>query len=266
MCHPAFAKDLPHTIKPTPFVDVDHWSGAYIGLLAGAADGHSSFASTVGCPVNGFLCDPVHYPENGALLGATASGSRSNVGFTAGVFAGYNFRASNFVFGVESDVSSLHLRLNRGGSASSLNLGLTNPGPVPVVATVNAAAAVDWLATFRGRIGFLASPDVLLYATGGLALTNVSVSNSYTDNWVFNGGAVGNSKATADKTGYAVGAGGEWSLGRNWTLRAEYLRVGFDSLTTSATIYVVQVSRVPRVRSREFWQSDGQPVPQRAQL
>jgi len=90
-------------------------------------------------------------------------------------------------------------------------------------------------------IGGLVSPDVLVYATGGLAVTSLSVSNTYTDNWVFNGGALGNSSGTFDAVGYAVGAGVERQLGRSWTLKGEYLRIGFGSLTTNGIISVVQV-------------------------
>jgi outer membrane immunogenic protein len=239
----AFAQEPPRTLshKPAPFGQIDRWSGPYAGLVAGLAEGHSSPSSTVGCPVGGFLCAPGQYLDNGALLSATATGPTSNDAFSVGALAGYNWHGGSVVYGIEGDVSSLHLSLNRGGSASSLNLGLTNPGPVPVVATVNATAQIDWLATIRGRIGYLVSPDFLVYATGGLALTNLTVSNSYTDNWVFNGGAIGNSSVTSNATGYAVGGGVEWGLGGRWTLRADYLRVGFGSVTTSGMITVVQV-------------------------
>lgn len=238
-----FAQEPPRTapLKPAPLEQVDKWSGPYIGVLAGIADGHSSADNVVGCTAGGFLCAPNQYLDNGALLSATASGTKSHDVFTAGVLAGYNWHAGNFVYGVEGDLSSLHLSLANGGSVSSLDLGLTNPGNVPVVDTVHTTAAIDWLATLRGRIGYLASPDLLLYATGGLALTSLTVSYSYTDNWAFNGGGLGNSSVASNATGYAVGGGAEWSLGGRWTLRAEYLHVGFGRMTTSGMITVVQV-------------------------
>jgi len=237
----ARAKDRPRAAAKPAIVEVDRWSGPYAGVVAGFADGRTTAWSTVACPPNGFLCDPVHYPENGALLGATASGPQSGHALVAGLAAGYQWHRGSFVYGFEGDISALRLSLSRGGSASSLNLGLVNPGPVPVVATVSATAAIDWLATLRGRLGFLASPDVLVYATGGLALTELMVSNAYTDNWVFNGGAVGNSRVRSSVTGYAVGAGAEWAIGQGWALRAEYLHVDFGALTTSGLVTVVQV-------------------------
>ena len=209
---------------------------------AGGAEGQSSAKSTVNCDVFGFLCDPTpHYPQYGVLIGDTASGSKSQGAFAAGVSAGYNWRIDRFVYGVEADVTSLRLDLGDRGSGASLNLGLTNPGPVPVIFTAGARAQINWLATLRARAGYLVTPNVLVFATGGLALTDLCVSNSYSDNWVFNGGGVGGSKATSNVRGYAVGGGLEWAVAQGWTLKAEYLRVDFGSVTTSGPIYPVQV-------------------------
>lgn len=220
----------------------DHWSGPYIGLIAGGATGRTSAASAVDCQVYGFLCDPIpQYLDYGALIGATASGSKSQAAFTAGASAGYNWRLGGFVYGVEGDVSSLRLSLTDRGSGSSLNLGLVNPGPVPVVFTSSATAQIDWLATLRARVGYLASPDLLIFATGGLALANLTVSNAYSDNWIYNGGGVGGSTAASNAKGYAFGGGAEWAMARGWTLKAEYLRIDFGPLRTSGAIYPAQI-------------------------
>jgi len=241
---PVFAQGQPRVVRgqPAPAVRSDRWSGPYAGFVAGAAIGSSSLNNAIDCSFAGFLCDPTHYPENGARLSATASGSKSNAAFTGGIVGGYNWRRDRFVYGVETDVSYLHLRLTSGGNASSLNPGLNNGGapPVPVVATVGTTAGMDWLATFRGRAGYLASPDLLVFATGGLALTNQSASYSYVDNWIFNGGAAGSSRINQFAAGYAAGAGIDWIISGNWTLRAEYLHAGFGTQRTSGFIYVLQ--------------------------
>lgn len=246
----AFAQGQPRIVRVQPAVVVqsDPWSGSYIGFVAGAAAGHSSLNNAIDCSFAGFLCDPIHYPENGALLSATASGSKTDAAFTGGIVAGRNWRLDRAVYGIEADISYLHLRLTRGGNASSLNLGLNNGGapPVPVVATVATTAGMDWLATFRGRAGYLVMPDLMVFATGGLALTNQSASYAYIDNWIFNGGAAGSSRASQLTAGYAAGAGIDWNVSGSWTLRAEYLRVGFGSLTTSG---FVQVSQLPLAKS-----------------
>jgi outer membrane immunogenic protein len=241
----AFAQGQPRVarVQPAPVVQSDPWSGAYIGFVVGAAVGHSSATNVVDCAYPGFLCAPGQYPQNGALLGATASGTTSDAAFTGGILAGHNWRRDRIVYGVETDISYLHLRLTSGGSASSLNLGLNNGGapPVPVVATVGTTAGMDWLATFRGRAGYLVRSDLLVFATGGLALTNQSVSYSYVDNWIFNGGAAGSSRTSQIAAGYAAGAGIDWIVSGNWTLRAEYLHAGFGTQRTSGFVSILQL-------------------------
>ena len=37
------------------------------------------------------------------------------------------------------------------------------------------------------------------------------------------------------------GGGAEWAIAQGWTFKAEYLRIGFGSLTTMGLIYPVQV-------------------------
>ena len=70
-----------------------------------------------------------------------------------------------------------------------------------------------------GRVGFLATPNILLYGLGGLALGNFA----YPDTNDFIGGK--NNKWVA---GYTAGAGGELKLNGNWSLRAEYRYLHFD--------------------------------------
>lgn len=254
----ALAQGQPRVVRVQPAVAVqsDRWSGAYAGLVVGTGIGHSSLNNAVDCSFAGFLCDPTHYLENGALLSATASGSKTDAAFTGGLVGGYNWRLDRAIYGVEADFSYLHLRLTRGGNASSLNPGLNNGGapPVPVVAAVGTTSGMDWLATFRGRAGYLVTPDLLAFVTGGLALANQSASYSYVDNWVFNGGAAGSSRTSQLAAGYAVGAGIDWIVGGNWTLRAEYLHAGFGTQRTSGFIYVLQAppARSPYTSSADL--------------
>ena len=86
----------------------------------------------------------------------------------------------------------------------------------------------DWLATVRGRIGYLVVPNALLYFTGGAAFADVdytaSANNEPPSTYV--------SGTSFSKTvsGYVLGGGLEWALWSYWSLRAEYL---FYHLNTS---------------------------------
>jgi outer membrane immunogenic protein len=237
----AFAKPPRQPLAATQATttEIDPWSGLYVGLNAGGALGNSSAVGTIGCPpIVGYLCNPTVALANGALVGATASGSKSGSDFTGGVLAGYNWHRGLFVYGVESDFDSMHFNLTNGGSAPSINPGLAGS-----TFTDGTTTHSDWLATFRGRIGYLASPNLLVYGTGGLALTNLSVSNFYTDN--FGAGAIENSAVSKVKTGYAVGAGAEWALDPRWKIRAEYLYVDFGSITTLGNVTIAGVAVNP---------------------
>jgi len=75
-----------------------------------------------------------------------------------------------------------------------------------------------------GRAGFLATPDLLLYGLGGLALGHFTYPdgrNVYSDpdgKWA---------------TGYTVGGGGELKIARHWSLRGEYRYLHFDVASTA---------------------------------
>jgi opacity protein-like surface antigen len=72
--------------------------------------------------------------------------------------------------------------------------------------------------SFLGRAGFLATPNVLIYALGGGTLGNFVVPDS---NETFGG------KRSKWVLGYSIGAGGEVKLNKNWSLRAEYRYLAF---------------------------------------
>jgi outer membrane immunogenic protein len=84
---------------------------------------------------------------------------------------------------------------------------------------------IDWFGTVRGRAGFLVSPKVLVYATGGLAYGEVKSSEII-------GGLTGFSSSNT-KAGYTVGAGIEGVIGGNWTAKLEYLYVDLGRVSGS---------------------------------
>jgi outer membrane immunogenic protein len=92
--------------------------------------------------------------------------------------------------------------------------------------------SADWLATVRARVGVTTMPHVLLYATGGLAFSDVKFSSSYSDNAIdatFPGGS-GFGAKSAIRTGWTAGTGVEWAHDRDWLIRVEYLYVDLGSM------------------------------------
>jgi outer membrane immunogenic protein len=146
-------------------------------------------------------------------VNAAGTGSLSDRGFTGGVQGGYNIQTGNFVFGLEID-------------AESFNLGASRSVTIPALATVTTAFDTNWLFTARARVGIPVAPNLLVYGTAGFGLTDLSVSNSIT--------TIGAESNRGLVTGRVFGAGAEWALSRDWTLRAEYLYLDFGDVTVNA--------------------------------
>src|SRR5262249_26988552 len=117
---------------------------------------------------------------------------------------GYNWQApgSSWVFGVEGDIDAQDFHRDRVLAAP---IGPFIPGDTFTVKS-------DWQASFRGRIGY-AIDRVLLYATGGVAITDLRARSNL----------VGIGVVSDDQTivGGTVGGGLEWAVWNNISLGVE---------------------------------------------
>jgi len=88
-----------------------------------------------------------------------------------GFEAGYNWQAgSNWLLGLETDFSLSDLSGQMGGS-SNFGPGFTQ--------SITAKQSTDWYGTVRASAGFLATPNLLLFGTGGFAYGRVANSASF---------------------------------------------------------------------------------------
>jgi outer membrane immunogenic protein len=225
---PAMSADLPVKAPPPP-VAVFSWTGFYVGANAGGAWGHSDATTNVSCgPVPGFtpyFCGPAFGQAAANAVAASGTGSMSGSAFTGGGQIGYNWQNSRVVYGIEADIQSFNIKASRQGSANDF----TNS-----TSLITSSVATDWLFTARGRVG-LAFENLLAYATGGLAVTNLSATHTFIDNNTTPPGA-GTWTGSATKLGWTVGGGLEWALSRNWSVKAEYLYLNFGSVGAAGTI------------------------------
>lgn len=105
--------------------------------------------------------------------------------------------------------------------------------------TVNVAGAtsekLDLFATLRGRFGFLLTPPLLAYATGGFAFGHVSASTTLTE--TIGGPCICGpfptvaASSSATLPGWTVGGGLEWMFAPQWTLKGEYLFYDLGTLS-----------------------------------
>ncbi len=149
----------------------------------------------------------------------------------------------------------------------------TTDGAYDLRATVGASGRTDWLSTLRGRVGYAAGP-FLLYATGGVAfgglkmgfagsaIETVSITTSnggfdvrppppVTTTSVTTTQWFGERNTTA--VGGALGAGAEWALNENWSIKGEYLyyNLGSKRLVATGTSSTVVDTRSPVVTRAE---------------
>jgi outer membrane immunogenic protein len=219
VAQPASAADLPARVytKAPPIVDpIYNWTGFYIGGNVGYSWGRSRDDSSL---------------ANGAGTVLFRSSDRSNLdGVVGGGQIGYNWQAQNWLWGLEADIQGTG---ERGSRAFICPIGICTPatGGIAAIAVPGPAVAVsldqklEWFGTVRGRVGVLATPKVLFYATGGLAYGEVKSGETI--------GALTAFSNSATKTGYTAGAGIEGAIGGNWTAKLEYLYVDLGRVSGS---------------------------------
>lgn len=136
------------------------------------------------------------------------------------------------MFGLEADAVGTDLH----GSSASATRTFGPPGfpilvPVSQTVTVN-FGHVDWMASFRGRIGF-AADRALFYATGGAAVAGIGATTTT----VVNGPGIALPAGTfsspgsgsTTRWGWTLGGGIEWAFNRNWSLGGEYRHTDFGT-------------------------------------
>jgi outer membrane immunogenic protein len=220
----------------TPAVAGDHWSGFYLGGNVGYGWGNGE--NTLGI-TDGTTC---HFGcpggSDAALAAAAGSPSLNPHGFAGGIQLGYNWQVYNWVYGLETDFGAFSQR----GSSDTNTALPANTAALdcnfgdPCVGKFSTSVRTDWLFTLRPRLGYTWS-NTLLYVTGGIAVSRIAISQTYSDNNPSNAPLATVSYSGAQtKAGWIVGAGLEQSLGDHWSLRAEYLFVRFDNINAGARL------------------------------
>jgi outer membrane immunogenic protein len=197
-----------------------NWSGFYIGGNVGGQWGDAD-------PKTSTIFSPTGYFANSSVPAIAAAGAQkfNSSDVTGGFTAGYNWQVNQLLFGVEGDINWFGFR---GGATS----GAVYPCCGPTAFTINSSASADWLATIRARLGVIATPDLLLYATGGAAIADVKANWAFTDTFAT---AAESASLSDTRVGWTVGAGGEYRVGGGWSIKAEYLYVDLGRVSATST-------------------------------
>jgi outer membrane immunogenic protein len=207
------------------------WTGFYIGGNVGAGWGHqnATFAAN----------DPSAANFLGAVSPPPMSFKTDDV--LGGVQLGYNWQVQPaWVVGFETDFDWTSLK-----GSSTANTALQT-------ATYSEDEHIKWFGTVRARLGWLASPNLLIYGTGGLAYARVEHSGNVmaapgfsifntTGGFSYFCGAPGPTtcfagSSNAVDTGWTAGGGLEWAIAPHWSVKGEYLFVSLknNSMTETA--------------------------------
>ncbi len=199
----AGAADLPSRSAPgqAPLAIPYSWSGFYVGVNAGYG-----------------FSDNAHRPTCAPACVPTPSLNTGRDGFVGGGQIGYNQQIGRYLAGVETDIQYAGIGRAIGGKA-------------PGVRAYSGRQRLDYLGTFRARVG-LVMDRVLVFATGGLAYGDVREAQAI----VFPAAAYAVA-STRTEVGYAAGGGVEYGFTPNLTGKAEalYYDLGRRRLSGTAT-------------------------------
>ncbi len=253
----ALAADLPSrkgpaVLPPPPPPPAPLWTGFYVGLNAGGTWANSNGQYLAVGPVGADAGWPhgVAAETNAYLAAFSAAGSAAGVnsgnngGFIGGGQIGYNWQVyNNFVVGLEADIQGI--AGNSGGR--TFVTGAAVGDGTNYVGAHAAHGSLDYLGTVRGRLGWLFTPTLLVYGTGGLAYGGVTLSSAsmiYNDVLVNTpvGGAphlpasFGGVNFSDTQIGWTAGGGLEWMFMPSWSAKVEYLYYDLGTVTQSYAI------------------------------
>jgi outer membrane immunogenic protein len=228
---PAFAADIPLKAPQQPVYS--GWGGWYVGVEVGEkwkTDDWTTNCVQGGAP--GLLCGSK--ANAAAFPGAPDASSPhkfKNSGLRTGGYIGANTQQGLWVYGFEADWAHYDRSTSVVGLVGASTPGCCNAPPGGTGLDDRTRVTNKWDASLRLRAGYLLTPDVLLYGTGGVAFQQFSATMSCDSETSF-ACKVGTHAQTNRDTlpGWTVGGGLEWKLTSNLLLRGEYRFSDFGSV------------------------------------
>lgn len=251
-----------------------NWQGLHLGLNAGYNWGTNSqtnaqFIQSAQAYVTEYSSGVQNIFANNLVSALTpvTQGQATQTGYLGGLQLGYSRVVSpKILVGFETDIQGSTINgkgnsslmssqsFSRSGGATGGGI-LTSGWSQNNLSVVSYASGVDYLGTARLRIGYLITPSLLVYGTGGLAYggawaksiingaSSATVSfdlgppatpasyQSYLNQTYF-----GAANTSALLVGYSAGGGAEWMFAPRWSVRAEalYWNLGNMNLNSSA--------------------------------
>jgi outer membrane immunogenic protein len=272
LANTAMAADLPSRKAPVVAAPPPMWTGFYAGLSAGYNFGANSnvYSQNAAGPwigLTGLGIEPIFGPifPGIAPIAMDAAASNTQSGFIGGGQIGYNYQyGSKILLGVEADIQGAGIRgVSRGGGAAIGSIVVGNDANTKTIGSTTVQGGLDWLGSVRGRVGYLWTPTLLVYGTGGFAYGGAyaNVIQSAIEQWALNAGPLfsqnswnGGGRQNQLLTGWTAGGGVEWMFMPNWSLKAEALYWDLGRMNVQTASYGVLGNRQEdEIRNNVGW-------------
>jgi outer membrane immunogenic protein len=212
----AQAKSADMLLKaPSPPVLLYSWTGCYLGGNVGGIWSQNDTTN-------------ISFVDGGSGVAVAAAAgviplafNNSGSGWIAGGQLGCNYQISNWVVGIETDMSGTNLNADQA-------IGTNVPPFFPLGSSVY--QDMNWIGTTRGRLGWTWG-SFLIYGTAGVAYANVNYA--YAQNNTPAGPVAIAVSDSATQVGWTAGGGLEVPFGR-WSVKGEYLFYDIGSHTLNA--------------------------------
>jgi outer membrane immunogenic protein len=201
--------------------NAQEFNGFYIGGNAGVVSGRVS-------PLTVPIFSPTGYfaSTSTPAIAAASDGQHFDPDrLTAGGQVGFTHQWDTFVFGLEVDFGTLT-------ASKTSSTTVVYPCCLPTAFTITQATEISKLFTLRPRVG-VAFGKAFVYGTAGAAISHIKYSALFTDTFAT---AHENASFDSSELGWVVGGGVEFKVARHWSVKGEYLRLGFGDQTASQNL------------------------------
>ena len=210
---------------PLPSAATPSWSGPYLGL----GGGFRSTLTDAKVVSTNFDC----FRPGGCVRDQPLNDTAGRIS----PYAGWNWQfAPQWVAGIEGDFGFADKTTTLNGMYyPQTQAGVFGNPPDQF------SVKTGWDASARARLGFVAFPNTLLYATGGASWLQVETQSTCSTNPLVGqcGPVDGLSPSVirreTTKLGWTVGGGFEAIIWRNWLARAEYRYADFGTISNTDT-------------------------------
>lgn len=227
----------------------EEWTGIYLGMNGGYVNTHNM----VQTHLSNINILPSSSPSPGlaastSRAGGTFSFSSHDDGFIGGGQIGASYLLKPFVIGIETDIQGIAPNDNSRSASHVYAIPRFTTSKIASNLVLN--HGLEFLGTVRGRLGILATPSLLLVASGGYAYggsrTDTELTQSYlgtANNLVRTFTSEG--RTSQIQNGWTVGGALEWKIYSQWSTKLEYLYYDLGTVTYDASPLVSLINSGP---------------------